>query len=346
MTLYIKSSGSWSAQNLYLGRVGENKYRTVTIDASIWVADWPDCIFSLIYRRPDGLTYPAVIETSCAVITWAITDADTAVKGDGSIELRLLSGDVIGKTDSLPCTVTEAITGEGSTPADPAPDWLDTIARDVQTIETTVSEFTAVTIPAAEDTITAKADAEIIRVGEVGTTQIALATVQADRSVTAANAAEVSQADAADSKTVASQALADLLAMLGTNIATLTDGKLTIDQLPDLALISYKKVANRTAMLALNAQPGDCAQVITDDDGFTHLYALMDGGNPAVYSDWLQLNTPNSYVSEAGHATTADTAANADAVNGHRIVHFASIAELEAAVKVSGTLYYAPYNEE
>jgi len=43
---------------------------------------------------------------------------------------------------------------------------------------------------------------------------------------------------------------------------------------------------------------------------------------------------------------TADNATNATKINGHGLVRFDTLAELEAAVKIEGTLYYAPYDEE
>ena len=47
----------------------------------------------------------------------------------------------------------------------------------------------------------------------------------------------------------------------------------------------------------------------------------------------------------AAYAITAGNAANASKINGHGLVKFDTVAEMEAAVKIDGTLYYAPYNE-
>ena len=63
-----------------------------------------------------------------------------------------------------------------------------------------------------------------------------------------------------------------------------------------------------------------------------------------VLANWKKLGV--SYVANAGHALTADNATNATKINGHGLVRFDTLAELEAAVKIEGTLYYAPYDEE
>ena len=143
-------------------------------------------------------------------------------------------------------------------------------------------------------------------------------------------------------RAAAQQALSNLISMLGADIATLTDGKLTPAQIPPISINDVFEVANTAAILELDAQRGDCALIIADDvvaDSY-----ILAADDPSVLANWKKLGA--SYVANSGHAVTADSAANADMINGHRLVRFNSIAELEAAAKVSGTLYYAPYDEE
>jgi hypothetical protein len=142
--------------------------------------------------------------------------------------------------------------------------------------------------------------------------------------------------------TEAMQAMTDLLAMMGEDIATLTDGKLTPSQIPDLSINDVFEVADTDEMLTLTAQRGDCALIIPDDV-VTDSYILA-ADDPTVLANWKKLGV--SYVANAGHALTADNATNATKINGHGLVRFDTLAELEAAVKIEGTLYYAPYDEE
>ena len=168
------------------------------------------------------------------------------------------------------------------------------------------------------------------------------AMAQADRAEDEADRAEGEADDAELAKITAQRAFADLLAMLGSDIATLTDGKLTPSQIPALSINDVLPITSADELTELTAQRGDCALVIAGDI-VTDSYILA-ADDPTIAENWKKLGV--SYVANAGHAATADTAANADMVNGHRVVRFASIAEMEAAVKVSGTLYYAPYDEE
>ena len=138
------------------------------------------------------------------------------------------------------------------------------------------------------------------------------------------------------------QAMTDFLNMLGTDVATLTNGKLTPSQIPDISINDVFEVADTDEMLTLTAQRGDCALIIPDDV-VTDSY-ILSADDASVLANWKKLGV--SYVANAGHALTADNATNATKINGHGLVRFDTLAELEAAVKIEGTLYYAPYDEE
>lgn len=157
--------------------------------------------------------------------------------------------------------------------------------------------------------------------------------------------AEDHAGDAEQSKLVAAQALADLLAMMGTDIASLVGGKIPLSQIPATATQEIYTVASEDELTGLTAQRGDLAELIEEVNGeqtITKTWQCL--GDPTILESWVVWGT--SYAVQAGSATLADTAANSEMVNGHRVVHFDSIAELEAAVKIPGTLYYAPYDEE
>ena len=124
------------------------------------------------------------------------------------------------------------------------------------------------------DTISARTDAvdaaqTATEQAEVATDKAAIAIEKSDQASASANAAKTSETNAkeseinaGESESVASQSLSDLLAMLGSDIATLTDGKLTPSQIPDLSINDVFPVANTDEMLTLDAQRGDCALVV------------------------------------------------------------------------------------
>lgn len=147
--------------------------------------------------------------------------------------------------------------------------------------------------------------------------------------------AKASEENSKTAETTASQALADLLAALGVRVATLgEDGRLTPSQIPAISINDVFEVGGAEEMLALAAQRGDCALVMSD--GVVADSYILAADDPAQGYNWKKLGV--SYVANAGHAGTADTAADASRINGKRIVAMTA-EQYEAAVKDPDTLY-------
>lgn len=195
--------------------------------------------------------------------------------------------------------------------------------------------------PAPEDTITPDqqsafdalvSELNVLIASVMQVNDTAAASAQAAQA--SAQAAEGNQTAAEQSKAEAAQALSDLLAMLGTDIATLVGGKLNPSQIPDLSINEVFSVANTNAMLALNAQRGDCALIVANDT-VSDSY-LLAADDPAALANWKKLGV--SYVANAGHAVTADEAANAATINNHRVVAMTQ-EQYDGAVKDPDTIY-------
>ena len=129
------------------------------------------------------------------------------------------------------------------------------------------------------------------------------------------------------------QAFADLLAMLGSDIATLTGGKLTPSQIPAIAITNTYPVSTEAEMLALDCQTGDVCIRLDESKSY-----ILQGTNPALLTDWQHLKTPTNYADTAGHALTAANAENSDKINGHRVVAMTQ-AQYDLAVKEPDTIY-------
>jgi hypothetical protein len=155
-----------------------------------------------------------------------------------------------------------------------------------------------------------------------------------DTATASAQEASESADEAERSKAIAAQALSDLLAMMGTDIATLTNGKLTPSQIPPLSINDVFEVPDTDAMLALEAQRGDCA-LIVPDDVVTDSYILA-ADDPTDIDNWKKLGV--SYVANAGHANTADEAVNADKINNKRMVAMTQ-SQYDTAVIDPDTIY-------
>ena len=109
-----------------IGRQGENEFRSVAVDVSAWLALWPGGTISLVYERPDGMLYPVTTNGTASPVVWRPTAADTAVAGAGRLEVRLLQGDVIGKSCVIRTMVQPGLGAVGAAPV-PRPDWVDDV---------------------------------------------------------------------------------------------------------------------------------------------------------------------------------------------------------------------------
>lgn len=508
-TVTILSSGtpSFGAQTpLIIGRYGENNFTPICFDVSVWLKEYPNGAITIVYCRPDGYLYPVITGAIASPIVWTPTSTDLAAVGIGAIELRLMSGNVVGKSAKLKTNVEESLGYIESTPGIPEQHWIDTVAEhaanaahsaidakcsqdssaesanqasiyaenaqnnansalisennattsantatenanfaidgatnaqisaaaagtsetnaantlsvveniaeqvnsdkieveanktivlggvnsveenlflvqdaksdvefaknivvsardaavsakdeavnarngaatDKSEVDVLINNFIGNTIPSALQSVEDKADkkiediesagvAQVVVVESAGATQISLATNQANRAESEANEAETHKEDSEVAKTYAQQALSDLLAMLGKDVATLINGKLNPAQLPDLSINDVFSVANTGAMLTLNAQRGDCALIVVNDT-VSDSY-LLAADDPTVLTNWKKLGV--SYVANAGHATTADEAANATTINNHRVVAMTQD-QYDSAVKDPDTIY-------
>ena len=113
--------------------------------------------------------------------------------------------------------------------------------------------------------------------------------------------------------------------------ADLSGGKLSVSQVPDLAISEFKgAVANQSAMLAITGEKGDW--VTRNDDGKVY---LITGDDPTSASDWTALSYP---VQDVAGATLGTFTGSTISDNGTLA---AGLQELETAVetKASNSIY-------
>ncbi len=148
----------------------------------------------------------------------------------------------------------------------------------------------------------------------------------------ASDDAKKSALEAKHSENCAAQALSDLLSMLGTDIATLIDGKIPPSQIPSIATTQVYSAESASQMNALEVENGDIC-IRTDEN---KSYIMSDGS-------WVYLVSPTDYSSKSGYAETSGTAENALKINNHRLVEM-SASQFEAAAKDPDT-YYLVYED-
>lgn len=127
---------------------------------------------------------------------------------------------------------------------------------------------------------------------------------------------KISELTVEEYKGIVQQAMTDYLAMIGVDIATLTDGKLTPSQIPNISINDTFNVADVSEIVELVAERGDVAIVVAEDV-VTDSYILATD-DPTDMSNWKKLGV--SWVANAGHAETATSAENSDMINNHRLI--------------------------
>lgn len=153
-----------------------------------------------------------------------------------------------------------------------------------------------------------------------------------------ANKAYNSSTKAAQSEETASQALADLLAMINSgDIVLAINGKLPLSAIPATATQEIYVVENEDELTSLTAQRGDLAELVEEIDGertITKTWQCL--GDASVRENWVVWGT--SYAVQSGNATTADNAVNANMINNHRLVEMTE-EDFQSAVKDADTYY-------
>lgn len=102
---------------LYLGIQGENEARSIVIDVSPWMVDFPSGSVTIWHQR-NGDQAPtatgAVHDSEAATVTWTPTDTDTYVSGEGLAEIRLYENGKIKKSRAVVTGVSPSVTGAGT----------------------------------------------------------------------------------------------------------------------------------------------------------------------------------------------------------------------------------------
>lgn len=114
---------------LNIGRRGEHHFRNIEFDvSSLLVNDYPSASLQAIYKRPDGTAYPVVTSYTTGVLKWSPSATDTIDAGVGQLEIRVVSGDVVGKSVKVITIVEEALVdGIAPPPEPPAQEWLNQV---------------------------------------------------------------------------------------------------------------------------------------------------------------------------------------------------------------------------
>lgn len=115
---------------ILLGRCGENLARTVEIDVSEYLKEYPGAAVTLLHRRHgESDIYPVAAELRDGCLVWQPTSADTAIAGSGEAEVRVTVDGVLAKSKILSTMVDKSLTGQETDAPQPGMDWVDKIVN-------------------------------------------------------------------------------------------------------------------------------------------------------------------------------------------------------------------------
>ncbi len=106
-----------------IGKVAENEYTRVQIDAGDLYAEYPHAAASLTVQPPAGEAFPAVVTREGNLVIWDVPESALAEEGEGELQLTFAAGDVKVKSEICRMRVCRSIVGTGEAP-DPLEDFL------------------------------------------------------------------------------------------------------------------------------------------------------------------------------------------------------------------------------
>lgn len=130
---------------ILLGRCGENLARTVEIDVSEYLKEYPGAVVTLLHRRHgESGIYPVAAELRDGCLIWQPTSADTAIVGDGEAEVRVTVDGVLAKSKILSTMVDKSLTGQETDAPKPGMDWVDKITTAIGSVQSMKAEAESV----------------------------------------------------------------------------------------------------------------------------------------------------------------------------------------------------------
>lgn len=130
---------------ILLGRCGENLARTVEIDVSEYLVEYPGAVVTLLHRRHgESGIYPVAVELRDGCLVWQPTSADTAIVGDGEAEVRVTVDGVLAKSKILSTMVDKSLTGQETDAPEPGMDWVDKITTAIGNVQNMKAEAESV----------------------------------------------------------------------------------------------------------------------------------------------------------------------------------------------------------
>lgn len=121
-----------------IGYIAENESREIALDIAQMKRTWPELKPALIARRPgEKHVYMGVTRVDGDTLIWTVTNADTAIAGEGEMRIAMTDDEarVIGKSRIVKTKIGEGMQGEtdGKIPVAIEP-WIEGVLREIGSI--------------------------------------------------------------------------------------------------------------------------------------------------------------------------------------------------------------------
>ena len=128
ITVYIPEGKT----EISLGRKGENLVREIVFPLDKLIEDYGQGTATLMVKRSqDADAYPAAVTQADDGLHWAITNADTAYKGQGEAEVFWYIGEKLAKSVVYNTFTDKDIGGVTETPPQPYEAWIEQLLDDI-----------------------------------------------------------------------------------------------------------------------------------------------------------------------------------------------------------------------
>ena len=116
---------------LDLGYQGENKARTIEIDMSAWLEEFPGAAVGLMVRRPGEDTfYPADLKPDGDIVRWTITSGDVEIAGEGEAQIILTNKDDVELRSRVVKTkISASLSGTEVEAPPPEQNWVGVVLQ-------------------------------------------------------------------------------------------------------------------------------------------------------------------------------------------------------------------------
>lgn len=131
--------------SLDLGYQGENKVRTIDIDMTAWLEEYPGSKVALMVKRPDEDTYYPAGKMEGTVLLWVIDRADRLYAGRGEAQVILKGADDIElRTRVVKTKISPSLSGTEVEAPPPHATWVGKVLDAAATAEAAVEKMPSI----------------------------------------------------------------------------------------------------------------------------------------------------------------------------------------------------------